>query len=78
MPEKLTVAEIVANYLHENGFDGLAGDECGCDFKNLMNCNSEDVFNCVGGYKVPCDGSYCDGDCYWHITSEKPEKKFKN
>ena len=33
------VKQIVKEYLKENGYDGLAGDECGCGIENLFPCD---------------------------------------
>lgn len=43
--------EIVQKYLEDNGFDGLAGDECGCENDDLMCCYSNPR-HCVPGYRV--------------------------
>jgi hypothetical protein len=34
----MTVEEIIEKYLKENGFDGLAGDCCGCALGDFMPC----------------------------------------
>ena len=47
----MNVREIVEKYLRENKYDGLAGDECGCDIDDLMVCESE-CQGCVAGHKV--------------------------
>ena len=31
--------DMIRNYLESNGYDGLAGDECGCSLYDLMPCN---------------------------------------
>jgi len=52
-----TVREIIAKHLTDNGFDGLAGDECGCalsvDGKDLFPCDSCPD-ECQPGYKWEC------------------------
>jgi hypothetical protein len=34
----MTVRDIVRDYLERHGFDGLAGDDCGCEITDLMPC----------------------------------------
>lgn len=60
--------EIVKNYLKRNGYDGLAGDECGCERSDLMPCG-EFGANCEAGHKVKCD---CDcGECELAVRGSK-------
>jgi hypothetical protein len=58
----MTVAEIVKKYLEENGFDGLAGDECGCSKDSLFPC---DFCNgdCEPAYIKKCVGEKCLNKC---------------
>ena len=61
----INVREIIKTYLKVNGFDGLAGDECGCQIDDLICCD-EDPSNCVPGHKKECtpeESAKCD--CYW-------------
>lgn len=46
----MTVKEIVVEWLKVNGYDGLAGEECGCAIDDLFccGCSGED---CVPGHK---------------------------
>jgi hypothetical protein len=73
----MTVKEIIEQYLAKHGFDGLAGDGCGCQLSDLMPCegtaSGNDISGCVPGYKVPCDPETCeaDGDCDFHISEVK-------
>lgn len=67
---KPTVSEIVSNYLKENGFDGLCGDECGCPIEDLFLCSPYAGTNCVPGYKNPCD---CGEGCEWHMNPTRPK-----
>ena len=46
----MTVLEIVEEYLKENFYDGLAGDECGCEVDNLFPCGCY-FGDCKPGYK---------------------------
>ena len=62
-----SVIEIVEEYCTANGYDGLAGDECGCglnDRGGIMPCEGFDPRVCQAAYKhkVPEDlVDYCDG-----------------
>ena len=51
----MTVKEIVEKYLRENGYDGLAGEDCGCGLDDLAPCESC-TFECVPAYRVMCNG----------------------
>ena len=35
---RVTTQDMVIKYLEENGYDGLCGDECGCEIDDLMPC----------------------------------------
>ena len=73
------VREILADWLIANGYDGLAGDDCGCPLDQLICCD-EDPSQCVPGYKVECTpekAAECDWSCWCHegescISSTKP------
>lgn len=55
-PVPVDVREIVECYLKAHGFDGLAGDECGCQIGDLAPCYDRDnVLNCQPGYVHTCD-----------------------
>ena len=46
------VKEIVTDYLHRRGYDGLClGEECGCDVDALMPCDSSCDL-CRPGYRA--------------------------
>ncbi len=45
----MTVREIVRAYLVEHGYDGLAGEECGCWLVDLMPCCDGAMPECVPG-----------------------------
>lgn len=71
-----TVSMIVAQYLEEHGYEGLAGDYCGCKVGELFTCcdfdsASEKIPNCQPGHLTDCDPETCPagGDCDWHITA---------
>lgn len=61
----MNVREIVIAHLKDGGFDGLAGEDCGCGLDDLMPCGWErDVSVCKPARKVNCkqDGfTYCEG-----------------
>lgn len=75
----MTVNEIVKTWLKENGYDGLAGEECGCKLDALFPCDSLGD-SCVAGHLVQCP---CEKDCYlrednegaWCILPGKAEVK---
>lgn len=64
-----TVLDIIAEYLKKNGYDGLCGDECSCGIDEFSICRSASFVSCVPGYKNVCD---CGGNCFYHITPQKP------
>ena len=81
----MTVGEILKKYLQDNGYDGLAGDECGCKIDDLFPCESCDIYQCEPGYLVT-KGSHPDydfddtfefdwKDVDWFISTEKPKEK---
>jgi len=72
----MKVIDIVANYLRDNGYDGLVHCEglCGCGIEDLYPCQGEDFAECEPGYKVPCD---CGEGCPFHIATEKPKEEGK-
>jgi len=69
----LNVKDIVHRWLTEHGYDGLAGEECGCILDDLMPCEESGGY-CVAGMKVPCD---CDLTCMppWHVVPADVAKK---
>ena len=78
----MTVKDIIEKYLKENGYDGLAGDECGCGMDDgLAPCESCNIFECVPAYRATCDGKPSEDDeghdCpgYEHevFTTERPD-----
>jgi len=68
-----TVAEIVMEYLAENGYDGLCGDDCGCEASDLFPCSSPADL-CKAGFKTPCPQEEC-GEHDWHITPGEPRPR---
>ena len=71
----MKVIDIVANYLRDNGFDGLVSrdGECGCGIEDLHPCE-EEFADCEPGYKVPCT---CGEGCKFHIATKKPKEGIK-
>jgi len=70
----MNIKEIITKYLTENGFDGLCGEECGCQLGDLFPCESISP-NCEPGYI-----SHPEKHAYgweWVITTEKPDKGAK-
>ena len=55
-----TVEEIIVEYLKKNGYDGLAGDECGCGIDDIEPCGAMFIANCAAGYKMTCS---CGAGC---------------
>ena len=73
-PEKtgdvdMNLKKIVAEWLVENGYEGLYREICGCKVDDLMPCD-EPGPDCKPGHIVPCPGpATCEagGCCEWHI-----------
>ncbi len=60
-------------YLTEHGYDGLAGDDCGCLLSDLAPCN-DPMIDCVAGYRVVgCTCDDCDGRGFHMLPGKKPE-----
>lgn len=60
----MTVLEIIRDYLEENDFDGLAGDDCGCSIDDLVPCCCE-FEDCKPAYKaiaIESDTDYCSAE----------------
>lgn len=56
----MNLREIAKKWLKENGYDGLAGENCGCFLDDLMPCDEPSI-ECRPGYKVVCPGEdKCD------------------
>jgi hypothetical protein len=62
----MTCKEIIEKYLTDNGFDGLAGDECGCPIGDLTPCEIP-CGDCVPGYEYKVNQGKeckdCECDC---------------
>ena len=74
----LNVHGICTEWLKAHGFDGLAGDECGCEISDLMPCD-EPMVSCEAGHKRICseckDKDVCElkaaYDCDWCISTRQ-------
>jgi hypothetical protein len=85
MSEQITVKEIITKYLKENGYDGLASEDCGCGIDDLMAWGDiPSCKECNPAYKRTCDKCEMQEDCQWVndviplskqycYTIEKPE-----
>jgi len=67
----MNVIEIVHKYLEDNNFDGLCGEECGCDLEELAPCDSESALSCVPGYKVPKTSDDGAGPGDWEMRTTR-------
>ena len=75
----MNVKEILKQWLIDHGYDGLAGDECGCGLDDLIQCDG-DPSDCHPGYKCqinPCKfPDEFDGGCivsqHYHDTNICP------
>ena len=54
----MSIKEIVKQHLVTNGFDGLAGDECGCAIGDLMPCDNP--MDCIPGVRIVCKREDCE------------------
>ena len=47
--------DTIREYLEDNNFDGLSGEECGCCVVDLApcDCTLEEISECVAGYANP-------------------------
>jgi len=74
----LDIEEIITAYLVANGFDGLAGDECGCVIGDLFPCDCANP-RCVPGYRHDCvtaDCTFTEWGTHYHVTeSREPSQK---
>lgn len=84
----ITVKTLISDWLEAYGYDGLAGEDCGCGLDDLMCCDLDctNIGSCVPAYKVKCTEDYCqtccgrgefsvcDGDWKWTKTHFSPQK----
>ena len=76
IPENATVKEIVQAVLKATDYEGLCGDECGCDENDLMDFG-ECCENCQLGWKKNCIGCKhaveggCENDYEYCMTTQE-------
>ena len=69
----MNVKQIVMQWLLKHGFDGLAGEDCGCLLNDLAPCNGGDSPGpCLPGKRKDfaagqCCGLECSGPAHWHV-----------
>jgi len=63
----MNIRAIVKKYLIDNHYDGLAGEECGCETDDLMCCDDPEL-TCEPGHKMFCSACQ-DADCEFRIES---------
>ena len=51
---------MIIKYLKENDYDGLCGDECGCELDDMFPCYEANVLDCQPGYKVKPTQDFID------------------
>ena len=77
----MNVMEIVKEYLQKNNYDGLAGDDCGCELEDLMPCDCSYIMNCEVAHKVlvkdltPAEIEEYEDDCEWVMVAGKRDAK---
>ena len=71
--EIVTVRQMVAEYLKDNGYDGLAGEECGCWLNDLMPCEYFDAYHCVAGHEGPPPENEGEGVDTWMYAGKRPD-----
>ena len=78
----MNVIEIVKEYLQKNNYDGLAGDDCGCELGDLMPCDGT-YETCEAGHKVltkdltpeEIEMYEVDDDCEWVMVAGKKRER---
>ena len=60
----MDVKEIIHQYLTANGYEGLAGDECGCSIDDLHPCCDSCFCGCKPAYRCK------QGKCVMHLEWE--------
>jgi len=72
MGDKMTVKEIIFDWLKNHGYDGLYEEKgcCGCCLADFMPCDEDGgILDCEPGY-LDDKG---DDDAPYYIRKEKPE-----
>ena len=52
----VAVGAIIYRHLKDHGYDGLYGDECGCDKDDLFPCEHPDMDFCHPAHETKCQG----------------------
>ena len=52
----MNLRELTRKWLEANGYEGLAGEYCGCEINDLMPCDEPNI-NCQPAYKRICPGA---------------------
>ena len=66
----MSVKEILERYLHDHGYDGLCGCECGCSLAELITCDEWDISQYTPGYN---NQKKANGlGCYFWMQTKKP------
>jgi hypothetical protein len=50
---------IIREYLVWHRYDGLAGNDCGCEIDDLMPCDNPSPCDCVPGHRHECREDEC-------------------
>lgn len=72
MMSTLSVKQIVAEYLENEGYDGLCTDGCGCGAGDLIPC-LDGIERCRAAYRYDCDTCAFpyDPDDQWGCDKEE-------
>jgi len=75
------VRGIIIDFLKANGYDGLAGEDCGCGLADLAPCD-QPYMDCAPGWRWDCSDGSCPDDsvvsgyCEWEgegcFRTERP------
>ena len=71
----MNVRQIVITHLKAEGFDGLAGEDCGCGLDDLMPCENYRLRDCKPATRIVCKDegfSRCRG-CFGECNSAEKE-----
>lgn len=77
----MNVKEIVKKYVEDNGYDGLAGDNCSCLLDNFMRiCNGWEISECEPVWIKDCNKcKYMTDDCTcarnYCVTTDKEKRR---
>lgn len=76
---EMNVRDIIIEYIKANDFDGLSGDDCGCDLNNLCPCD-ECCIECVPAYKAKPTQDFIDewGECEFMMSLDRKDRLHKS